>query len=382
MKKIILVKRNSANGIHITHSLLIGSLSIILILFVGVAYAAYYYGGQRMMSLPTAQYTTIKPHLTVTSCDVSPPFFVNNPNFSWTNKKNTDWFNLCTNGLYPIQKKQITSTDNQQPSEPTKKAFLEKNITVLIEQLAYLQTELLHLDELGKQLVEMVELDAKEFDFNLTWEGIITEQQIIAVEDTEFIEAEQLTQNQSAPVGEQAVRIAEIERSIVEVAKYIKDRREKFEVLEDLLLRRRSGAKILPVGWPLKQGYISSRYGWRGERMHKGLDIVAPTGSEVLAVEKGIVTISGSLQGYGNIVEVKHGETYTTRYAHNQENLVNVGDKVEKGQAVALLGATGRATGAHLHFEVRSADEPFNPMEFLSRVDTFSLTETIKVSKK
>lgn len=375
MKKIILVKKNFSSGIHITYSLLIGEIFILLILFVSVAYAAYYYGGQRVITSPTVQRTSMISHLATPSCDISPPFFINNSAFAWT--KNKEGFNACTHQMNnpPIQQ-------SYQPTETAKKAFLEKNITALIDQLAYLQTELLHLDELGKQLVEMVELDAKEFDFNLTWEGIVTEQQIMAVEDTEFIEDVSLAQNEPPPVSEQATRVAEIERSIAEVAKYIKDRRDKFEVLEGLLLRRRSGAKILPTGWPLKQGYISSRYGWRGERMHKGLDIVAPVRSEVLAVEKGVVTISENMHGYGNIVEVKHSDTYTTRYAHNQENLVKMGDTVEKGQAIALLGATGRTTGAHLHFEVREADEPLNPMEYLSRVDTFSLLETIKVSKK
>jgi murein DD-endopeptidase MepM/ murein hydrolase activator NlpD len=405
MKKVILVRKHCSNGIHLTHSLLIGSLFILLILFVSVAYAAYYYGGQQVKqaTLSTAKYTVTTPHSTLTSCEISPPFFINNSAFSWTEEENIDWLNLCADKvdknahyipgnpaaleqrLLHLQKHIIK--DNQPPfvqsTDLTEKAFLEKDMMTLIDQLAHLQTELLHLDELGKQLVDMVELDAKEFDFNLTWEGIVTEQQIIAVEDAEFMgETFPVKQGEQALTDEQTARIAEIERSITEVAKYIKDRREKFEVLESLLLRRRSGAKILPVGWPLKQGYISSRYGWRGNRMHKGLDLAAPTNSEVLTVEKGVVTISGSMRGYGNIVEVKHSDTYTTRYAHNRKNLVKVGDEVEKGQVIALLGATGRATGAHVHFEVRRAEEPLNPMEFLSSVETFLLTETIKVSAK
>src|SRR5690606_4127642 len=104
--------------------------------------------------------------------------------------------------------------------------------------------------------------------------------------------------------------------------------------------------------------YVSSRFGQRidpftGRRAsHKGIDFAGPFGTEVVAVGAGIVTWSGLRAGYGELVEIDHGNGIRTRYAHNSENLVEVGDVVTRGQPSALLGATGRATGPNLHFEV------------------------------
>lgn len=391
MKKVILVSKNLSNGFHIPHSLLIGSLFFLSLLFVGVTYAAYYYGEQRAKhtSIPLKEGNiTPAPSLTENCEWLALPFF--NPEFSWVGEKNNEWLSLCTQkmvaGTAQLQKNHemlVThfSYLQGQITDSVQNHSLEQTMAALTTQLARLQMELVHLDELGKQLVEMVELDAKEFNFNLTWEGIVTERQIIAVEDAKFIEVERLAKEKNQPTDVQLAKIAEIERAIEDIANYIEDRREKFEVLESLLLKRRTGAKILPSGWPLKQGYISSPYGWRENRFHKGIDIVAPMYSGVLAVEKGSVTIAREMEGYGNLVELKHSDTYTTRYAHNSENLVKVGDSVEKGQIIALLGATGHTTGAHVHFEVRRTNEPLNPLQYLSNTEQFLLTETINVSK-
>ncbi len=99
---------------------------------------------------------------------------------------------------------------------------------------------------------------------------------------------------------------------------------------------------------------------------HGGIDYAGKTGSSILSVASGIVTWSGVRYGYGNMVEINHGNGYQTRYAHNKKNLVVVGQKVEQGQIVALMGSSGRATGPHVHFEVVNNGKAVNPKKYIS----------------
>jgi len=150
-------------------------------------------------------------------------------------------------------------------------------------------------------------------------------------------------------------------------------------VSKHLLRQYQSHISILPAGWPLKQGRVSSKFGWRGRQMHKGIDIAAKRGTPILAVEDGVVVRSKYVRGYGRLLEIKHGEMYLTRYAHNSKNIVKVGQKVKKGQLIALVGSTGRATGSHLHFEIRKNGVAINPIKYLGAMDTFNLAENLSV---
>ena len=138
----------------------------------------------------------------------------------------------------------------------------------------------------------------------------------------------------------------------------IDSRSAQFSSLESVILGRQLSAQVKPSGRPVREGYISSYFGERmdpfngEEAMHKGVDFATDAGADVLAVAAGIVTWSGPREGYGNLIEINHGNGYTTRYAHNAETLVTVGDTVQRGQAVAVVGSTGRSTGPHVHFEV------------------------------
>lgn len=119
--------------------------------------------------------------------------------------------------------------------------------------------------------------------------------------------------------------------------------------------------------WPVEGGgRISSGYGWRSGGFHSGIDIAAPKGTSVLAADSGVVVFQGWDGGYGLSVDIYHGHYYT-RYAHNSQNLVSTGQAVNKGQVIARVGSTGRSTGAHVHFEIRtgSAHGPtVNPLNF------------------
>ena len=121
--------------------------------------------------------------------------------------------------------------------------------------------------------------------------------------------------------------------------------------------------------WPVKGGgQISSGYGWRRGRFHSGVDIAASTGTPILASDSGIVIFAGWESGYGNSIVIKHGNYYT-RYAHNSTNLVSRGDTVNKGEVIARVGSTGRATGPHLHFEIRLGGKYGSTINPLNRVN-------------
>ncbi|MBI5682875.1 MAG: peptidoglycan DD-metalloendopeptidase family protein [Deltaproteobacteria bacterium] len=122
---------------------------------------------------------------------------------------------------------------------------------------------------------------------------------------------------------------------------------------------------------PLK-GEISSIYGIRKdpfvgeERFHRGIDIAAQEGTSVHPAMDGVVIFSGEKEGYGNIVEIRHDNGYLTRYAHNQKNMVKEGDRVTTSDIIAAVGKTGRATGPHLHFEVRIEGFAVNPINMIN----------------
>ena len=118
--------------------------------------------------------------------------------------------------------------------------------------------------------------------------------------------------------------------------------------------------------WPVS-GRVSSSFGMRGGRLHSGIDILAPSGTLIKASRSGVVSFSGWMNGYGRVVIVDHQDGWQTLYAHNSVNLVNKGQKVNQGDAVARVGMTGNATTYHVHFEVRKNGKCLNPSDYLSK---------------
>lgn len=120
--------------------------------------------------------------------------------------------------------------------------------------------------------------------------------------------------------------------------------------------------------WPAK-GALTSKYGYRWGRMHRGIDIAAPVGTPIFAAAPGVVIKSGwNKGGYGNLVDIQHPDGTLTRYAHNYRLLVQPGQFVEQGQQISLMGSTGRSTGSHLHFEVhRGGKGAVNPIALLPK---------------
>jgi len=151
----------------------------------------------------------------------------------------------------------------------------------------------------------------------------------------------------------------------------LEDREQQLSVLENILMSSHMEEEVFPAGRPIKRGWISSYYGTRTNpfsgklQFHKGMDFAAKSGSNVLAVAGGVVTWSGKRYGYGNLVEINHGNGYITRYGHNKTNLVAVGNTVKKGEVISHMGSTGRSTGPHVHFEVIKNGRQINPQKFV-----------------
>jgi murein DD-endopeptidase MepM/ murein hydrolase activator NlpD len=218
----------------------------------------------------------------------------------------------------------------------------------LAVRLARLQAQATRVDAVGARLVEVAGLDPKEFDF-----GSPPAQGGPSAGAARSMETEALLD----ALDELGQRLAERERQL--------------GILAGVVMDRHLAASIRPEGRPLEGGWVTSGYGMRTdpftgkEVFHEGIDFSGREGDHILAVAAGIVTFSGRKTGYGNLVEITHGNGLKTRYAHNQANLVEVGDVAEKGQVVALLGSTGRSTGPHVHFEVLRNGKHVNPVKYL-----------------
>ncbi len=127
---------------------------------------------------------------------------------------------------------------------------------------------------------------------------------------------------------------------------------------------------VTPSIWPA-QGPIASGFGWRvspfgdGNEMHPGIDIAYTMGAPVVATADGEVVLSGPAGGYGNLVQIDHGNGLATLYGHNSRLAVTAGQHVKKGQIIAYAGSTGKSTGPHVHYEVRINNTPVDPMKYL-----------------
>jgi len=149
---------------------------------------------------------------------------------------------------------------------------------------------------------------------------------------------------------------------------------EVYKIINNLEMKE----QFFPSGLPSKKGYISSDYGTRlnpitkKQHFHKGVDIAHRTETDIRSLAAGKVTFSGKKYGYGNLVEISHINGYKTRYAHNNRNLVKVGEHVKKGQTIAKMGSTGHSTGPHVHLEVLKNNKNINPNKFIHYKERFS----------
>ena len=241
-------------------------------------------------------------------------------------------------------------TLKQQSELVLTKRTAEQHLQALTMRMAELQARLVRLDALGERITAVAKLDKGEFNFDQqpalggpeTGEGT-------AYSNPDFVQA----------VDQLVDRIA--------------DREQQLEILETLLANRKIEDASCLTGRPIKKCWMSSRFGHRVDpfngkvAMHEGVDFAGKQGSDIVSVAAGVVTWSGDRYGYGEMVEINHGGGYMTRYAHNQDNLVKVGDIVKKGQVIAHMGSSGRSTGPHVHFEVYKHGRPVDPAAYIHR---------------
>jgi murein DD-endopeptidase MepM/ murein hydrolase activator NlpD len=170
-----------------------------------------------------------------------------------------------------------------------------------------------------------------------------------------------------------SAQIPDLTAMLDRLDKRVELRDSQLAALENVILARDLKKQIHPEGRPVTQGFISSYFGEREdpftgrEAYHKGVDFAGSAGEDVVAVAAGVVTWAGQRSGYGTLVEINHGDSYVTRYAHNERALVNVGDTVKRGQRIALMGSTGHSTGPHVHFEVLRNGRQVDPLSFIGK---------------
>lgn len=230
------------------------------------------------------------------------------------------------------------------------KAASEENTRALARRMAELNAQMMRLDAAGERMVKVADLDPKEFDFGRP----------PAVGGPETEEVAYVTPAQDPLL-----------QSIEQFEAKLSDRERQMRVLQDLLMASRMQNEVMPSGWPVLNGFISSLFGFRTDpfsgrgAFHEGMDFAGAEGSSVIAVGAGVVTYAGDRSGYGTLVEINHGNGYVTRYGHNSAVLVKSGETIRKGQRVALMGSTGRSTGPHVHFEVLLNGSPVNPSQYI-----------------
>ncbi|SED52916.1 M23 family metallopeptidase [Pseudomonas anguilliseptica] len=229
----------------------------------------------------------------------------------------------------------------------------QRQLDAFAVHVAELQARLTRLDALGARLAELADLDASEFDFSLNvGQG--------GAEDA---------------LGDAAYAPPPFMDELDQLSLRLDSREQLLEVLEQLIGDRQLSEAEYLSGMPVRHGYMSSPFGRRvhpltgRKTQHKGVDFAAKPGSDVVAVAAGVVSFSGVKSGYGNVIEVSHADGYTTLYAHNKQNIVQIGDLVQRGQTIAKVGRSGRASGYHVHFEVTKDGRVVNPASYIARVN-------------
>ena len=243
--------------------------------------------------------------------------------------------------LLAEQKKQIADLKQQ----------VQLRVDAMAMRLGEVNAHVIRLDALGKRLTEMADIDSREFNFD---------------RDPPRGGPEGDGEGMSAQVPDLSAQLRQLEQRV--------DLREsQLSALENVILARELHQEIHPEGRPVASGFISSYFGERAdpfdglEAFHKGVDFAGTPGSPVTAVAAGVVTWAGERTGYGKLIEINHGDGFTTRYGHNERTLVTVGQTVKRGERIALMGSTGRSTGPHVHFEVLRNGRQVNPLSYIGR---------------
>ena len=224
--------------------------------------------------------------------------------------------------------------------------FMRQNLDVMAQKLGEMQAKMTQLESLGERVSGLAGVNPVEIKALPGRGGVL--------------------------VGGQSLSMEQLQATLMDMDRVSNQRTEFLTVLESRLFDQKIRNMMVPTQQPVADGILGSAFGWRidpftsGSALHTGMDFQAEAGTPILAAAGGVVVVNEFNSGYGNMVEIDHGNDLITRYAHASAVFVKKGDLVKRGQKIAAVGITGRSTGAHLHFEVLVQGVPQDPQKFLS----------------
>jgi murein DD-endopeptidase MepM/ murein hydrolase activator NlpD len=247
----------------------------------------------------------------------------------------------------PLLNALIASVQHEQNQQSQN--YLQDNLNAMAAKLGEMQAELLRLDTLGERMAKSAGFKPQDFMFG---------------EAPARGGAESTVPTYNLTMGELGQQLDQLTRRV-------EQKSEQLGVLNSLMIADSAKKKMVPTLVPVDGGWYSSNFGWRidpfsGARaFHEGMDFMADVGTPAHAAAGGVVVYADWHPQYGNMIEIDHGNGLITRYAHLSRRQVKVGDVVMSGEQIGLVGSTGRATGPHLHFEVRQNGSALDPTRYL-----------------
>ena len=233
-------------------------------------------------------------------------------------------------------------------------AYMRDNLNAMAAKLGEMQAQLLRLDSLSERVSSLAGIKPNDAPGSLRG-------------------------GQGGPLLLAQPRTTdEFDNALSRIGQHLDARADSLTALETLLLDQQVKRALLPTVTPISANYIGSGFGWRVDpfvgagSLHEGIDFVADIGTQVVAAAGGVVISAEKHPQYGNLIEIDHGNDFTTRYAHLSKIDVREGQVVKRGQKLGLSGNTGRSTGPHLHFEVRFKGVAQNPARFLQQGEQFA----------
>jgi murein DD-endopeptidase MepM/ murein hydrolase activator NlpD len=224
----------------------------------------------------------------------------------------------------------------------------EDQMDAYIAAIGKVQAKLTMMETIGDKLVKAANLNAKEFDFK----------------------------KEAAVGGPVNLEPFEVEHRLVEILSELEQYEQQLFAIEAIVDESAYLSMVTPQGKPAEKGWISSYFGKRKDpftgkkSQHKGLDIAAKSNTSILATAHGVVSWAGRKSGYGQLIELTHGNGLVTRYGHCKSILVKQGDVVSKGDIIGKIGSTGRSTGPHVHYEVLKNGIKINPIAYVKKKAT------------
>ena len=227
-----------------------------------------------------------------------------------------------------------------------------QQVTAVAMKLAELQSQVLRLNALGDRLAEEASIPDSEFNF-----------QQLPPSGGPMIHSN----------DEQPISLANLLLNITTLEETLAHEEKQLKMLESVTLGHHIENTRYLSGRPITKGWLSSYFGLRKDpfngkpAMHKGVDFAGSENADIIATAAGVVSWAGERYGYGQLIEINHGDSLKTRYGHNKVIKVSVGDVVSKGQVIAKMGSTGRSTGPHVHYEILRNNRQIDPKKFVYR---------------